>query len=74
MENHTQEGDGPPLGLAEAGYEQTAESDQARSSLAGRGTGGQAATGNGATAIGQAMPLVFGDAGLDFRQFPNLVS
>ena len=74
MENHTQEEGGPPLGLAEAGHEQTAESDQAWSGLAGWDTGGQGATGDGATAAGQAMALVFGDAGLEFRQFPNLMS
>jgi hypothetical protein len=73
MENHTQEECGPPLGLAEAGQEQTAEGDQARSSLSGRDTGRQYATSDAATATGQAMSLVFGDAGLDFRQFPNLV-
>jgi hypothetical protein len=65
MENHTQEVGGPPLGLAEAGHQQAAERDQAWSGLAGRDTGGQRATSDGTTAAGQAMPLVFGDAGLD---------
>jgi hypothetical protein len=51
--------------LAEAGQEQSAERDQAWSSLAGWDTSGQRATGDGATAAGRAMPLVFGDAGLD---------
>jgi hypothetical protein len=74
MENHTQEQGGPPLGLAEAGQEQSAESDKAWSSLAGWDTGGQGATGDDATATGQAMSLVFGDTGFDLRQFPHLVS
>ena len=65
MENHTQEEGGPPLGLAEAGHEQTAECDQAWSGLAGWDTGGQGATGDGATATSQAMSLVFGDGGFD---------
>jgi hypothetical protein len=73
MENHTQEESGPPLGLAEAGQEQTAERDQAWSGLPGWDTGGQHATGNGSTVTPQTILLVFGDAGLDFRQFPNLV-
>jgi hypothetical protein len=73
MENHTQEEGGPPLGLAKAGQEQTAERNQSRSSLSGWNTGRQGATGDGATATGQAMALVFGDVGLDLRQFPNLV-
>jgi hypothetical protein len=65
VENHTQEEGGSPLGLAEAGQEQTAERDQAWSGLAGWNTGGQGATGDRATATGQAMPLVFADAGFD---------
>jgi site-specific DNA recombinase len=73
IEDHTQEEGGAPLGLAEAGQEQAAERDQAWSGLASRDTGGQGATSDRATATGQAMALVFGDAGLDFRQFPNLV-
>jgi hypothetical protein len=73
MENHTQEEGGPPPGLTEKRHEQTAERDQAWSSLAGWDTGWQGATGDGARATGQAMALVFGDAGLDIRQFPNLV-
>ena len=66
IENHTQEQGSPPLGLAEAGHEQAAESDQSRSSLAGRDTSGQRSAGDGATATSQAMALVFADAGFDF--------
>jgi hypothetical protein len=73
MENHTQEEGSSPLGLAKAGHEQTTERNQSRTSLSGWSTGGRRATGDGATAIGQAMPLLFGDVGLDLRQFPNLV-
>jgi hypothetical protein len=73
MENHTQEEGSPPLGLAEAGQEQTAERNQTWSSLPGWNTGGQRATSDRATATSQAMPLVFGNTGLDLRQFPNLV-
>lgn len=53
--------------------EQSAERDQAWSGLAGWDTGGQGATCDGATTTGQAMALVFGDAGFELRQFPNLV-
>jgi len=74
MENHTQEQGGPALGLTEAGHEQSAERDQAWSGLSGWDTGGQRATSDRTTAAGQAMPLVFGDTGLNLRQFPNLVS
>jgi hypothetical protein len=74
MENHAQEEGGPPLGLAEAGHEQAAERDRVWPGLATWDIGGQRTTGDGATAPGQAMLVVFGDTGLDFRQFPNLVS
>jgi hypothetical protein len=66
MENHTQEEGSSPLGLAETGHEQSAEGDQAWSGLSRWDTGGRRTTGNGATATGQAMSLVFGDAGFDF--------
>ena len=73
VQNHAQEQGGPPLRLAEAGHEQTAESDQPRPGLAGRDTGGQVATGGAAAATDQSMPLVFGDDRLDFGQFPDLM-
>jgi hypothetical protein len=65
IENHTQEEGGPPLGLAEAGHQKTAERDQAWSGLTSWDTGGQDTTGDGATAAGQAMALVLSDAGFD---------
>jgi hypothetical protein len=44
IENHPPEEGGTPLGLAETGHEQTAESNPSRSSLSDRDIGGQCAT------------------------------
>src|SRR5207253_10727947 len=65
---------GPAFGLPEAGHQQSAERDQARTRLAGRNAAGQGATGRATTAADQSVPLVFGDNRLDLRQFPNLMA
>jgi hypothetical protein len=74
VEDHTQEGGGPALGLAEAGHEQAGEGDQPRSGLPRRDTAGQRAAGGTAARAEEPVLLIFGDDRLDFREFPDLMA
>lgn len=74
VENHAQKLGDAAFGLAEAGHEQTAESDQPRPGLAGGDAVGQVAAGGAAAGTDEAVSLVFGDQWLDLGQFPNLMT
>ncbi len=74
VEYHAQKMRRPAFGLAKAGHEEAGEGDQPRPGLTRGDAGWQGTAGRATAHTDEPVLLVFGNARLDFGEFPDLMA